>query len=329
MKVIITGGAGFIGSHLVERLLKDKKIKNIVIVDYCKNGIVNIKHLLNNKRIKLVKLNIINLKKNNVNFKSADCVFHLAAIADIVPSITDPINYYHTNVNGTLNVLEAMRFNKIKKIVYAASSSCYGIPKKFPTSENDKVDLRFPYSLTKYQGEQLIVHWSHVYNIRYVSLRLFNVYGLRSRTSGAYGAVMGVFLKQKIANKPLTIVGDGNQTRDFVNVVDVADAFYRAFLLKRNNKIINIGSSLPIKIITLAKMISDNFAYILKRPGEPDKSHANILKAKKLLHWSPRVSFENGVKELLTNINFWKDAPLWNKKKIEKATKVWFQYLRK
>ena len=168
MKVIVTGGAGFIGSHLVERLLKDKKIKSIVIIDYCKNGIRNIKHLLNNKRIKLIKLNIINLKKNNVNFKSVDCVFHLAAIADIVPSITDPINYYHTNVNGTLNVLEAMRFNKIKKIVYAASSSCYGIPKKFPTSENDKIDLRFPYSLTKYTGEQLIVHWSHVYNIRYV-----------------------------------------------------------------------------------------------------------------------------------------------------------------
>ena len=329
MKVVVTGGAGFIGSHLVERLLKDKKIKSIVIIDYCKNGIRNIKHLLNNKRIKLIKLNIINLKKNNVNFKSADCVFHLAAIADIVPSITDPINYYHTNVNGTLNVLEAMRFNKIKKIVYAASSSCYGIPKKFPTSENDKIDLRFPYSLTKYSGEQLIVHWSYVYNISYISLRLFNVYGLRSRTSGAYGAVMGVFLKQKIANKPLTIVGDGNQTRDFVNVVDVAEAFYRAFLLRKNNKIINIGSSLPIKINTLAKMISDNFTYISKRPGEPDRSHANILKAKKILNWRPRISFKKGVKELLDNINFWKNAPLWDKEKIEKATKVWFQYLRK
>jgi len=299
MKVVVTGGAGFIGSHLVERLLKDKKIKSIVIIDYCKNGTRNINHLLNNKRIKLVKLNIINLKKNNVNFKSVDCVFHLAAIADIVPSITDPINYYHTNVSGTLNVLEAMRFNRIKKIVYAASSSCYGIPKKFPTSESDKIDLRFPYSLTKYQGEQLIVHWSHVYNIKYISLRLFNVYGLRSRTSGAYGAVMGVFLKQKITNKPLTVVGDGNQTRDFVNVVDVAEAFYKAFLLKKANEIINIGSSLPIKINTLAKMISDNFSHIPKRPGEAKRSLANILKAKKILKWKPKIPLKIYIKDLI------------------------------
>lgn len=306
MKIIVTGGAGFIGSHLVERLLRDKKIKTIVIIDYCKNGIRNIKHLLNNKRIKLIKLNIINLKKNNLNFKSADCVFHLAAIADMVPSIADPINYYHTNVNGTLNVLEAMRFNKIKKIVYAASSSCYGIPKKFPSSENDKIDLRFPYSLTKFAGEQLIVHWSYVYNVSYVSLRLFNVYGLRSRISGAYAAVMGVFLKQKMANKPLTIVGDGNQTRDFVNVVDVTEAFYKAFLLKKANEIINIGSSLPIKINTIAKMISNNFTYISKRQGEAYKSQANITKAKKILNWKPRISLKAGIAELLSNINLHK-----------------------
>lgn len=306
MKVIITGGAGFIGSHLVERLLKNKKIKNILILDYCKNGISNVKHLLNNKRIKLIKLNIVNLKKNNINFKSADCIFHLAAIVDMVPSITDPINYYHTNVKGTLNVLEAMRFNKIQKIVYAASSSCYGIPKKFPSSENDKIDLRFPYSFTKYIGEQLIVHWSYVYNISYVSLRLFNVYGLRSKTAGAYGAVMGVFLKQKIANKPLTIVGDGNQTRDFVNVVDVAEAFYKAFLLKKANEIINIGSSLPIKINTIAKMISNNFTYISKRQGEAYKSQANTIKAKKILNWKPRISLKAGIAELLSNINLHK-----------------------
>ena len=306
MKVIVTGGAGFIGSHLVERLLKDKKIKSIVIIDYCKSGIRNIKHLLNNKRIKLVKLNIVNLKKNNANFKSIDCIFHLAAKAGVVPSIADPINYYHTNVNGTLNVLEAMRFNKIKKIIYASSSSCYGTTKKFPTSENDKIDLRFPYSLTKYTAEQLIVHWSHVYNIRYVSLRLFNVYGLRSRTSGSYGAVIGVFLKQKIAKRPLTIVGDGNQTRDFINVADVVEAFYRAFLLKKDNEIINIGSSLPIKINIIAKIISNNFVYISKRQGEPHKSHANILKAKKILNWKPKVSLKAGILELLNNINLYK-----------------------
>ena len=198
MRVIVTGGAGFIGSHLVDKLLEDKKIKKVIILDILTSGKRNISHLLKNKKLIVYKKDVRKIEPNDKLFKNVDCVFHLAAIADIVPSIVNPREYYETNVNGTLNVLEAMRYNKIKKIVYAASSSCYGIPKNFPTKENDKIDLQFPYSLTKYSGEQLIIHWSKVYKIHFISLRLFNVYGLRSRTTGAYGAVMGVFLKQKL-----------------------------------------------------------------------------------------------------------------------------------
>ena len=328
MRVIVTGGAGFIGSHLVDRLLKDKKVKKVIILDILPSGKRNISHLSKNKKLIVYKKDVRMIKPNDKLFKKVDCVFHLAAIADIVPSIVNPREYYETNVNGTLNVLEAMRYNKIKKIVYAASSSCYGIPKNFPTKENDKIDLQFPYSLTKYSGEQLIIHWSKVYKIHFISLRLFNVYGLRSRTTGAYGAVMGVFLKQKLSNKPLTIVGDGEQTRDFVNVNDVVDAFYKSFKNTIKNKIFNIGSSRPIKVNYLAKLISKKFHYVPKRPGEPDKSHANINLVKKLLKWSPKIKFEDGVKELLENIHYWKDAPLWDKKKIEKATKVWFENLK-
>ena len=327
MKVIVTGGAGFIGSHLVDRLLKDKKIKSIVILDILKAGKRNINHLSKNKKVYVYKKDVAKINKNDKCFKNADCVFHLAAIADIVPSITDPSDYYSTNVTGTINILEAMRHNHVKNIVYAASSSCYGIPKNYPTTENEKIQLKFPYALTKYIAEETIIHWAEVYKIKFISLRLFNVFGLRSRTSGAYGAVMGVFLKQKLSNKPLTIVGNGNQTRDFINVKDVVEAFYKSMKLKNKNHIINIGSSRPIKVKKLAKMISNKYTFVPKRPGEPDKSHANINKAKKILDWSPKVTFENGVKELLKNISFWKNAPLWDKKSITKATKKWFEQL--
>ena len=153
-------------------------------------------------------------------FKGQYYVFHLAALADIVPSIQSPKKYFESNVTGTLNVLEASRKGKIKKILYSASSSCYGIPTRYPTSENQKIDPKYPYALTKKIGEDLIKHWSKLYNIPFISLRLFNVYGTRSRTSGTYGAMFGVFLAQKIANKPFTIVGSGSQTRDFTYVSD-------------------------------------------------------------------------------------------------------------
>jgi len=328
-KVIVTGGAGFIGSHLVESLIKEDDISEIIIIDNFKDGnFKNINSLKKNFKIKIVKKDINTIKNNDKNFKNIDCVFHLAAIADIVPSIIKPLEYCYTNIIGTIKILEAIRYNKIKKIIFSASSSCYGIPQKYPTDELAKIDPQYPYAFSKYLGEQAIIHWSKIYKINYISLRLFNVYGTRSRTTGAYGAVMGVFLKQKLCNKPLTIVGSGLQERDFVNVKDVCNAFVKAFKSKKNNKIYNIGSSKPKSILELAKLLKSKITYIPKRPGEPFKTFANINKVKKELNWKPQVSFVDGVQELLDNISYWNNAPLWNKSKIKIATKDWFKYLK-
>jgi UDP-glucose 4-epimerase len=256
-----------------------------------------------------------------------DTIFHLAAQSDIVPSIENPVDYIETNFNGTLNVLDLMNKFKIKKIIYAASSSCYGIPKNYPTNENEKIDTRYPYAYSKYIAETLIKNWSKIYKIKYISLRLFNVYGIRSRTNNAYGAVIGIFLKQRIMNKVLTIVGNGNQKRDFVNVKDVVIAFYKSMKSKKWNQIYNIGSGKPQKINYLAKLIGGTKIFLPKRPAEPDQTFANINKIKKNLKWKPKISFEEGIKKILKNKSDWNKAVLWDKKKIAKATKLWFDLL--
>ena len=321
---LVTGGAGFIGSHLVDYLL-EKKHKVIVIDDLSTGSLKNI----NKKNIKFIKHDVsIYNKKFEKFFKNVNVVLHLAGLADLVPSINNPTRYFDVNVKGTLNVLEACKKNKIKKIVYAASASCYGLTKKYFINENFPVDTKHPYALTKKLGEDLAMHWAQVFKLNVTSLRLFNVFGLRSRTSGAYGAVFGVFLAQKLKNKPLTIVGTGNQTRDFVYVKDVAEAFYKASQLKENRRIINIASGKEISVNEIANMISRNKTHIPKRPGEPDRSKANINLAKKILKWKPKISVSEGVKIMLSNIKDWNDAPAWDRKSINKATALWFKYLK-
>lgn len=327
MKSIVTGGAGFIGSHLCEKLVllghKVILIDNFLIGK--KNNIKQIKG-----KIKIVNKDIRNLKSIKNLFKNVDNVFHLAALADIVPSIENPDDYFSTNVQGTYNVLKASVDNKVKRFIYSASSSCYGIPKKYPTSENEKIMPQYPYALTKRMGEELVVHFSKVYKLNANSLRFFNVYGPRARTSGTYGAVFGVFLAQKIANKPFTIVGDGNQKRDFTFVSDIVDAIIKTS--KHNNissKIYNIGSGNTISINKIAKLLGGKKIFIPKRPGEPDITFADIKKIKKDINWKPKISIEKGVKLILKSINDWKNAPVWTPKKIKKATKKWFLYLKK
>ena len=201
--------------------------------------------------------------------------------------------------------------------------------KKYPTNEKSEIRTEYPYALTKFLGEQMIMHYAKVYKFKACSLRLFNVYGTRSRTSGAYGAVFGIFLKQKISNKPFTIVGDGKQTRDFTYVKDVANAFFKALQNKSFNKIFNVGSGKNYSINLVADLLGGEKVYIPKRPGEPDKTFADIKKIKKVLNWKPSYSLEEGIKILIDNIDYWKDAPLWTPKKIDNATKAWFKYLSK
>jgi UDP-glucose 4-epimerase len=279
-------------------------------------------------KIKFINIDISSKKKSiKKYFKKIDWVFHLAGIADIVPSITNPNSYFKTNVKGTLNILEVSKKAKVKKLIYAASASCYGIPKKYPTNEKTEIDPQYPYALTKLIGEQLVIHWAKIYNMPNISLRFFNAYGPRSRTTGAYGAVFGVFLAQKLAKKPLTIVGDGNQTRDFIHVSDLVDAMIKSAKKGKIGEIYNVGGGKEVTVNKIAKLIGGRRFYIPKRPGEPDRSLADITKIKRSLNWRPKIKIEEGIKNLLNNINYWKDAPVWNPKSIKKATKSWFDLL--
>ncbi|MFC1686783.1 SDR family oxidoreductase [Nanoarchaeota archaeon] len=326
-KAIVTGGAGFIGSHMVELLLNEGY--QVIAVDNMSNGqLDNIEIFKDNPNYEFKKIELAE-EFDDSFFKDVDYVFHMAALADIVPSIEEPIKYHEANVTGTIRVLEASRKYNIKKIVYSASSSCYGIPDTYPTNENAEIKPEYPYALSKLVGEQHVMFWGKLYDLPVISLRYFNVFGTRARTNDTYGAVFKVFLKQKLENQPLTIVGDGTQTRDFTYVTDITNVNLLSAKSDLKNEIFNIGTGNPKSINYLAELIGGQTVSIPKRPGEPDSTYADITKAKNLLKWEPKISFEEGVKIMLENIDYWKDAPLWTPKEIEKATKSWFKYLGK
>lgn len=322
-KAAVTGGAGFIGSHLVDRLLHDGF--RVTVLDNLSTGRrENLKSHQGNKNLRIVKIDI---GANLTNwFKDVDWVFHLAALADIVPSVVRPLDYHRANVDGTVKVLEASKQAGVKRFIYAASASCYGIPSQYPTGETAQIKPQYPYALTKNLGEQYVLHWGSIYKLPVVSLRLFNVYGPRSRTSGAYGAVFGTFLAQKLAGKPFTVVGDGKQTRDFTFVSDVVDAMLIAVKSEIRDEVFNVGSGDTYSINRLVELLGGEVVHIPKRPGEPDCTLADITKIKKMLGWKPKVSFEKGVRILLENIDYWKNAPVWTPAKINIATKDWFRY---
>lgn len=328
MKYLVTGGAGFIGSHLVDRLLADgNQVK--VIDNFSTGRQENLSHHRDNKNLTVIKADISDFDSIKTHFQGVERVFHIAALADIVPSIVNPLEYYRANVSGAASVLEAARLAKVKKLVYAASSSCYGLPDTFPTPESAEVRPEYPYALTKYLGEQIVLHWGRVYKLPVVSLRLFNVYGPRARTSGAYGAVFGVFLTQKLNHKPFTVVGNGKQTRDFIFVKDVVEAFVLASQSDCNGEVMNVGSGKTYSVNYLVQLLGGEVVYIPKRPGEPDSTFADIAKIEKLLRWKSKVSFEEGVNIMLENIDYWRDAPVWTSESILEATKDWFKYLTK
>ncbi|WCL51195.1 SDR family oxidoreductase [Leptospira sp. GIMC2001] len=324
MKAIVTGGCGFIGSHLVDLLLENK-IDVTVIDNFSTGRPLNLQHVKD--KVEIVQADISVNGDWVSHFKNTDLVFHIAALADIVPSIQNPDTYFQSNVVGTFNVLQAARDAHVKRFVYAASSSCYGIPEVYPTPENSEILPQYPYALTKRMGEELVMHWAEVYKLPAVSLRFFNVYGPRSRTSGTYGAVFGVFLAQKLAGKPFTVVGDGKQTRDFTFVTDVANAIFTAAKSDKVGEIYNVGSGATISVNRIVELLGGEKVHIPKRPGEPDSTYADISKIKRELNWSPKISIEVGVGELLKHIDYWKEAPVWTPDKIQEATSDWFKFL--
>ena len=326
MKAVVTGGAGFIGSHLVERLLEDGH--DVAVVDNLSTGrLANLEHLGGRPALSVHQVDVTNIDEVKPIFAGVDWVFHLAALADIVPSIEDPLKYHRANVDGTVSVLEAARETGVQRFVYAASSSCYGLPDQVPTPETAAMQPMYPYALTKLLAEQTVLHWNRVYHLPAISLRLFNVYGPRARASGTYGAVFGVFLAQKLAGKPLTIVGDGTQTRDFTFVTDVADCFIRAAQSTVAGEIFNVGSGNTYSINYLAGLLGGDAVHIPKRPGEPDCTFADTGRVRRELGWRPTVSFEEGVQIMLDNIGQWAGAPVWDEGSISQATQTWFKYL--
>jgi UDP-glucose 4-epimerase len=322
---VVTGGAGFIGSHMVDLLL-DEGFRVHVIDNLIGGRLENLAHRKGEANLVFENRDIRDLEADDRLFAGAEYVFHFAGIGDIVPSIDRPVDYMSTNVMGTVKVLEAARHAKVRKLVYAASSSCYGLA-DVPTKEDAPIRCEYPYALSKYMGEEAVFHWGRVYKLPVNSIRIFNAYGTRSKTSGAYGAVFGVFLAQKLANKPFTVVGDGTQRRDFLFVTDVARGFYLAAKTDRVNEMFNLGAGNPQPVNRLVELLGGPIIHLPKRPGEPDCTWADITKIRRDLGWEQRVPFEDGVAAMLKNIEYWRQAPVWDPKSIEAATKNWFAFL--
>lgn len=323
---VVTGGAGFIGSHMVD-LCVEQGCRVHVIDNMVGGRAANLDHHRSNPDVVLDERDIRAVQPGDALFKDVSYVIHFAGIGDIVPSIERPMEYMSANVQGTVHMLEAAReAGTLRKFVYAASSSCYGLAQT-PTGEDHPIRPEYPYALSKYQGEMASFHWHGVYHLPVNAIRIFNAYGTRSRTSGAYGAVFGVFLRQKLAGKPFTVVGDGSQRRDFLFVTDVARAFWLAATTDRTGEVWNLGAGNPQSVNRLVELLQGEVVHIPKRPGEPDVTHANIAKIQRELGWKQEVSFEQGVAKVVENIDYWREAPLWDPDSIAKATRTWFETL--
>lgn len=324
---LVTGGAGFIGSHLVDRLINDgRRVR--VIDNFIVGRRANLAQHESDPRLEIVEGDIADIKTALRATEGVERVFHLAARADIVPSIREPEAYFRANVDGTFAMLEAARRNQIARFVYVASSSCYGVPTLYPTPETAPADPQYPYALTKYLGEQIVLHWGKVYRVPTASVRFFNVYGPRARTSGTYGAVFGVFLAQLLAGQPLTIVGDGEQTRDFTFVSDAVDALIAVADSGSAGEVYNVGSGQPVSVNEIVRQLgSPPTVQIPKRPGEPDCTWADISKIGAQLGWTPKINIGEGVQAMTRNIEYWRDAPVWTAAGIAEATRDWFRFL--
>jgi UDP-glucose 4-epimerase len=326
-RALVTGGAGFIGSHMVDLLLAEGF--EVRVIDNLATGHVeNLARHKSNPRLAFEQIDMCDVSADAPIFDGLDFVFHFGGIGDIVPSIERPVAYMHANVNGTIAMLEGSRRAGVAKFVYAASSSCYGLA-DVPTAETAPIRPEYPYALSKHLGELSALHWAHVYRLPVVSIRMFNVYGPRVHTTGAYGAVFGVFLAQRANGRPMTVVGDGTQRRDFVYVTDVARAFLMAARSDYSGEVFNLGAGNPQSINRLVELIGGPVAHVPKRPGEPDCTWADVGKITRCLGWKPLVPFEEGVGRMLADLDAWAAAPVWTPESIAAATGKWFTYLTK
>ncbi len=306
MNVLVTGGAGFIGSHLVYKLLKNGD-KVVVLDKFHRISTQLFSAHYHNKNLKLRRVDITDDSQIKLSyFKDIDWVFHLAALSTVFSTNKSFLDYHRVNVNGTVNVLELSRRNGIKKFVYAASASCYGSAGVYPTPEKAKIRPGDAYGFTKYIGELYSLHWWQVYKLPVISLRLFNVYGPKEHFYTTYGPVLSAFVSQKLAGVPYTVAGDGRQSRDFVFVSDVVDAFIRAAKSPVAGEVFNVGSGKTHSIKRVVALLGGRVIHEPMLSGQPDRSQADISKIKKLLGWHPKVAFADGIKIVHKNIEYWK-----------------------
>ena len=248
-------------------------------------------------------MDISNLDAIKPLFLRKDIVFHVAAIPSIGRSIEDPAETFKSNVTGTLNILLAARDAGIQRVVYSASSSAYGPQNRLPLSEDMCPRILNPYALSKHIGEELCREFTDLYGLDTISLRYFNVYGPRMNAEGEYATVIGKFLRMKAERVPLTIVGDGKQTRDFTNVSDVVRANILASKIEHGSgEVINIGVGNNHSVQEVADIIGGEHIYIPPRAGEVHDTLADISKAKKLLGWEPKMSLKDGINQLMDNV---------------------------
>ena len=294
---IVTGGAGFIGSHIVEKL---KRLDHMVVVidnEYSDNDNFHWrKDTLN------VNIDITDYKALKKACTGADYIFHLAAEARIGPSIENPLNALNINTMGTCNVLQCAREVKAKKVLYSSTSSGYGL-NEAPNIETQPDDCLNPYSVSKIAGEKLCKMYTDLYGLNTIIFRYFNVFGERAPRKGQYAPVTGIFLRQKAAGEPLTIVGDGEQRRDYIYVKDVANANVMAAISNPDDdaygQVYNVGSGKNYSVNDIASFISDDTINIPPRIGEARNSLANIDKIKKTFAWKPEVDVEEWIKTQL------------------------------
>lgn len=291
-KYLITGGAGFIGSHLAEKLVELGN--EVVIFDNFSTG-----KRENVKDIEIIEGDICDAEALQKACEGIDFISHHAAQISVPRSIEDPKETLEINAKGTLNVLKAAQENKVKKVVFASSSAVYGDTENLPIRESEPVKPLSPYAVSKLLGEYYCQTFSHLYDLETTVFRYFNIFGERQDPNSPYAAAIPKFIELAKQKKPLTIFGDGKQTRDFVHVSDVVEANIKAFNTKTDAQPINIGSGEKIEVSNLASMISSNITHEPEREGDIKHSLANISLAKELLNFQPKQDLSAGIKLLM------------------------------
>jgi UDP-glucose 4-epimerase len=297
MKSIVTGGAGFIGSHIVDKLIEMGH--EVIVIDNESSTVHN--HFYYNDKAAYHKIDIADYCGIRPLFEGVDFVFHLAAESRIQPAIENPLLCFQTNAYGTGVVLQCARESGVKKVIYSSTSSAYGLKNEPPLVETMPDDCLNPYSVAKVAGEKMCKMYTDLFGLPTVIFRYFNVYGPREPLKGAYAPVVGLFLRQKKAGEPMTIVGDGTQRRDFTHVVDVVDANIRAMDYNGNmhGTVFNVGTGKNNSVLELARMIGDNVQFIPPRPAETKETLANNLKIMSQFGWGPTKEIEDYIKENL------------------------------